>query len=83
MKPKDSEYLKFTFADLRRAEKIDILENGFAEICCFFKLGACDDSAAQTSDQNINKNHLKKLKNIEVSSMKYSFGSSRSHQRHH
>ena len=40
MKPKDSEYVKFTFADLRRAEKIDILENVFAEICCFFELGA-------------------------------------------
>ena len=40
MKSKDSEYVKFTFADLRRAEKIDILENVFAEICCFFELGA-------------------------------------------
>ena len=35
MKPKDSEYVQFTFTDLRRAEEIDILENAFAEICCF------------------------------------------------
>ena len=40
MKPKDSGYVQFTFADLRRAEEIEILENAFAEICCFFELGA-------------------------------------------
>ena len=62
MKPKCSEYVKFTFADLRRAEEIDILENAFAEICYFFERGRACYSASQAGDQNINKKHLKNWK---------------------
>ena len=67
MEPKDSEYGQFTFADLRRDERNDILKDAFAENLLFSsgKHGALArysaSAAAAASNQTIKTFEIEKI----------------------